>query len=344
MSKALRWSEKWFRRGLWLLAFVFAWFLIGLGSTIVGDLPQVEQQRTLDDFLDPQRAPALKAAIREADRSERDLQAELEQLQLQQQAAQANHRAARDSFQQWLATRTATQRPDQDDELVERTRTLDGLRKAEREALAAVEARQQSLLDTRQGRDRAQTELQQMTEDAQRRQVEASVHRHHDRIEATEQRGEEGADPGDLHRIGHGKADAHDRDIGEQGLEAEGHAHRPPGEQEEGDVDQQEQSRGRQMDQIGQQQRDAGHAAGHQLCLFQQHQPHGDEGAADGDRIEILGRTMRPCDMGRRNGQGRRRRRGRRVDRGHGMSEKRERPVPSSLVVFVRAHSRRRAV
>ena len=79
MSKALRWSEKWFRRGLWLLAFVFAWFLIGLGSTIVGDLPQVEQQRTLDDFLDPQRAPALKAAIREADRSERDLQAELEQ-------------------------------------------------------------------------------------------------------------------------------------------------------------------------------------------------------------------------------------------------------------------------
>ena len=52
MSKALRLSEKWFRRGLWLVAFVFAWFLVGLGSTIVGDLPQVEQPRTLDDFLD----------------------------------------------------------------------------------------------------------------------------------------------------------------------------------------------------------------------------------------------------------------------------------------------------
>lgn len=169
MSKALRWSEKWFRRGLWLLAFVFAWFLMGLGSTIVGDLPQVEQQRTLDDFLDSQRAPALKAGIQQADRSERDLQAELEQLQLQQQAAQASHRAARDSFQQWLATRTATQRPDQDDELVQRTRALDNLRQAERAALAAVEARQQSLLDVRQGRDRAQAELRELTEDARQR-------------------------------------------------------------------------------------------------------------------------------------------------------------------------------
>ena len=41
MSKALRLSEKWFRRGLWLVAFVFAGFLIGLGGTVVDDLPKV---------------------------------------------------------------------------------------------------------------------------------------------------------------------------------------------------------------------------------------------------------------------------------------------------------------
>ena len=29
MSKALRLSEKWFQRGLWLVALVFAGFLIG---------------------------------------------------------------------------------------------------------------------------------------------------------------------------------------------------------------------------------------------------------------------------------------------------------------------------
>ena len=56
MSKSLRWSEVWFRRGLWLVAVVFASFLIGLGSTVVGDLPQVEHRLTLDDFVDAQQA------------------------------------------------------------------------------------------------------------------------------------------------------------------------------------------------------------------------------------------------------------------------------------------------
>ena len=61
MGKALRLSEKWFRRGLWLVALVFASFLIGLGGTVVGDLPQVESAQTLEDFMTrprpPRRAP-----------------------------------------------------------------------------------------------------------------------------------------------------------------------------------------------------------------------------------------------------------------------------------------------
>ena len=56
MSKALRLSEKWFRRGLWLVAVVFASFLIGLGGTIVGDLPKVERPLQVDDFLDKAQA------------------------------------------------------------------------------------------------------------------------------------------------------------------------------------------------------------------------------------------------------------------------------------------------
>lgn len=166
MGKALRWSEKWFHRGLWLVAFVFAWFLVGLGSTIVGDLPQVEQQRTLDDFLDPQRAPQVRQAIDTAQRAARDAQSALDQAQLRHQAAQANQRAARDTFGNWLNTRQATQRPEQDPELIERTRQLDGYRQAERDALAAVEAQQQAALNARQTQQRAQDEMQQMQEDA----------------------------------------------------------------------------------------------------------------------------------------------------------------------------------
>lgn len=64
MSKSLRLSEKWFRRGLWLVALVFAGFLIGLGSTIVGDLPQVERVRTIEDFIDHRAADPLRATVR----------------------------------------------------------------------------------------------------------------------------------------------------------------------------------------------------------------------------------------------------------------------------------------
>ena len=63
MSKALRLSEKWFRRGLWLVAFVFAGFLIGLGGTLVNDLPKVEKPLQLDDFLDRAAANRLRATM-----------------------------------------------------------------------------------------------------------------------------------------------------------------------------------------------------------------------------------------------------------------------------------------
>ena len=137
MSKSLRLSEKWFRRGLWLVAFLFAWFLTGLGSTLVGDLPQVEQVRTLDDFMDPQRTPVLRQAIKDAGRAADDAQAALDQAQLRHQTAQASNRAARETFSNWLATRQVTQKPEQDSELIARTKELDALRQDEREALAA---------------------------------------------------------------------------------------------------------------------------------------------------------------------------------------------------------------
>ena len=52
MRSGSRLSERWFTLALWLVALVFAWFLIGLGSLVVGDLPQVETRYTLDQFLD----------------------------------------------------------------------------------------------------------------------------------------------------------------------------------------------------------------------------------------------------------------------------------------------------
>jgi predicted RNA-binding Zn-ribbon protein involved in translation (DUF1610 family) len=166
MSKTLRLSEKWFHRGLWLVALLFGWFLVGLGSTIVGDLPQVEVRRSLDDYLDPARAPAVKEAIRVAEKNAKEAQDALDQAALRQQSAQASNRAARETFGNWLATRKATARPEQDQELIARTQQLDDLRQAERDALAGMEKQQQAALDARQARERAQSELQRLQDSA----------------------------------------------------------------------------------------------------------------------------------------------------------------------------------
>jgi hypothetical protein len=159
MSKALRLSEKWFRRGLWLVAFVFAGFLIGLGGTVVGDLPRVEQRLEVDDFLDRPAADKLRNDIKAAQRASEEAQAALDQARLKLQVARSDSSTARETFNNWLATRSATQRAEQDPELIARTRALDGLKQAERSAQAAVELQQQAALDARQGETRARREL-----------------------------------------------------------------------------------------------------------------------------------------------------------------------------------------
>jgi len=172
MSKGLRLSEKWFRRGLWLVALVFAGFLIGLGGTIVGDLPKVERRLELDDFLDRATAQPLRDGIQAAQRASQDAQSALEQAQLKLQVARTDSAAARETFNNWLATRRATERAEQDPELIARTRALDGLKQAERIAQSAVEQQQQAALDARQGEQKAREALDTL-EDAARERMAA---------------------------------------------------------------------------------------------------------------------------------------------------------------------------
>ena len=162
MSKALRLSEKWFRFGLWIVAFVFASFLIGLGGTIVQNLPKVEQRYTLDDFIDKPAAASLRGELRAMQEKRQAAQDAHDQAQLKLNGARANSAAARDTFNNWLATRHATKRPEQDGELIERTQQLDELKLLERKALSDVERQQQNLLDARQAEARAQRELHEL--------------------------------------------------------------------------------------------------------------------------------------------------------------------------------------
>ncbi|MFN7857687.1 MAG: serine endopeptidase [Acidovorax sp.] len=181
MSKSLRLSEKWFRRGLWLVAFVFAGFLIGLGGTIVGDLPKVEAPLQVDDFLDRAAAEKLRAQVKEARQVEQAAQTALEQAQLQRSKARSETQAARETFNNWLAARSVTQRAEQDPEVLARTQALDQLKLAERKTQQAVEQQQQAALDARQAAAATQERLNTMEAEgyvkleAERRKVDLRV-------------------------------------------------------------------------------------------------------------------------------------------------------------------------
>lgn len=139
MSKSLRRSEKWFRRGLWLVAFIFAGFLITLGGLLINDLPRVERVLSIDDFLDASQAEPLRDGIRQYDLEIEALQTRLSQAQSELDAARDLNRSGRESLNNWVSTRTATERPDYDEELVERTRELDKLTAHENRARKVVQ-------------------------------------------------------------------------------------------------------------------------------------------------------------------------------------------------------------
>ncbi|MFD1691728.1 hypothetical protein ACFSHR_09885 [Azotobacter chroococcum] len=109
MSKAQRLSEKWFRFALWIIAVVFAGFLIGLGGTLVKNLPLVEQYLTFEDFIDRPAAEQARQAIEQQRRLAQEARDALEQAQLKLEIARQDSLTARDSLNAWLASRRATQ-------------------------------------------------------------------------------------------------------------------------------------------------------------------------------------------------------------------------------------------
>nr|WP_313898750.1 serine endopeptidase [Methylobacterium sp. J-067] len=141
---------------LWLVALAFAVFLIGLGSLVVGDLPNVEHRYALDQFLDRSKSDATAAALKQVRRERADNQQQAEQTQLALDAARSASEASRETFANWLKTRDATQRVDQDPGLIARTRQLDALKAAER----TVEEQQEGLAKADLNLAQRETELE----------------------------------------------------------------------------------------------------------------------------------------------------------------------------------------
>jgi hypothetical protein len=139
MLKTLRVPERLFQIAMWLVSLFFAGFLIGLGGKIVGDLPGVDQRLGIEQFLDPSQVSRNRFVQDSLGRAERAQTAARDRAQVRLTTAANAYRNARQSFQNWIATRTATTDPAQDPEVLQRTRELDALKSSEQSAQAEVD-------------------------------------------------------------------------------------------------------------------------------------------------------------------------------------------------------------
>lgn len=175
MRRSLRLSERWFHRGLWIVAVVFAFCLIGLGSIVVDDLPHVERQAQRNDFLDQAAAQPLRLAIDQAKRAQEDAASASEQAALRLQAAQQAYTNAKEAFGNWLETRKATNLSGQDRDLVARTQALDTLNAARIAAQHSVDSQSQVTLDAEQAQSEAEGRLDVLNTGADRQLAAANA-------------------------------------------------------------------------------------------------------------------------------------------------------------------------
>lgn len=147
MKKSQRWTEKWFNIGLWIIAFIFAWFLIQLGQKVVADLPKVESQIFLKDFRDKDALKQLDSRL--AEYNDAIAKAEMNAQLAKDDVDRASlvYQSAKEQFKNWIETRQITTDAAGDRELEAHTNELNALQQRELTARQAYRESQQKLTE-----------------------------------------------------------------------------------------------------------------------------------------------------------------------------------------------------
>jgi len=167
MFKSLRVPEGLFRLLMWVVSFVFAGFLIGLGGRVIADLPKLESSLALDQFADQSALASARGDVQALEARERELSDQRDQAGLALTAVSNAYQSARSAYSNWIQTRQATTDPSQDPEVLRRTRELDTLKTSERAAQATVERLDKELLDARQALSARHAAILQLRERAE---------------------------------------------------------------------------------------------------------------------------------------------------------------------------------
>ena len=159
MFKSLRVPERVFALGMWVISMAFAGFLIGLGSNVVNDLPKLETELKRDQFADRVALDKARADVKELERKHKADDEAASRARLEADAANNAYNSARSAYANWIAARRATTDPQQDPEVIKRTKELDSLQDLSRTAQSKVEGFEQTQLKTEQALDAQRTTL-----------------------------------------------------------------------------------------------------------------------------------------------------------------------------------------
>ena len=123
---------------------------------------------TIEDFIDKPAAQTIRANLKEASRIRTDLYDQASQAQVKLTAASNNYNSAKDTFNNWIATRQATEQNSQNDEVTKRSNALDDLKAQERKATVEVDKVAQLSVDAEQNERKLQQKLGVLENDAQK--------------------------------------------------------------------------------------------------------------------------------------------------------------------------------
>ena len=139
MIRGSRVPERAYTIVLWVVSVVFAGFIVGLGNLVIGDLPQVEQQVVQStETLTPGQIAA-RDAIKTTESQIAAIADKKQIAQLQRDQAAKASQTGTETFEAWIAARTATSNPQQDPEVLSRTHALELLKTNERTLQKAID-------------------------------------------------------------------------------------------------------------------------------------------------------------------------------------------------------------
>jgi predicted RNA-binding Zn-ribbon protein involved in translation (DUF1610 family) len=139
MFKSLLVPERLFSIAMWAVSLVFAGFLIGLGGKVVGELPGVDQDLQVEQFIDARQLQPVQLRITARRDEATAVDNRRNTASLTVDSSRTTYQSKKEAYDNWRATRTATSDPLQDPEGIRRTRELDALLEQQAAAQKKVE-------------------------------------------------------------------------------------------------------------------------------------------------------------------------------------------------------------